>query len=154
MTNTTPLQAGECADVFWAYLAGFVDGEGSISMCQNGPRFIVTNTYLPVLEYIKENLGVGYISEVGKNSPNRTRQCYHFNVGANGMRTILPKLVPYLQEKKELAIRMIAYMNTTTPQTAGIQGAEYYKKREDTKNYFLEEVSRRKQPTLANQGGV
>lgn len=93
-------------------------------------------------------MGFGSVREVGKKNKQRTKRCYNYNTGSNGLRALLPELLPFLREKKELAIRMLAYLDTTTPQTAGLQGQKYYEAREQAKQFFFEEVARRKHPSV------
>ncbi len=126
MGNLKPLPILEQPDTFWAYLAGYVDGEGSITLCMNGPRFIVTNTHKPTLEHISASIGFGTIQEntARGNIERRTRPCYTLNVGANGMRSLLPRLIPFLIEKKERAERMMDYLNamSSNPHSRHIPG--------------------------------
>lgn len=101
----------ELPDTFWAYLAAFIDGEGSIAMCQNGPRLVISNTHLPTMEWIKESLGCGYLTPNGKG----LRQCYNLNFGSNAIRAILPKVIPYLKIKCERSKVLLEYLDTVVP---------------------------------------
>lgn len=101
----------EQPDTFWAYLAAFIDGEGSIAMCQNGPRMIISNTHLPTMEWIKNQLGCGYLSPNGKGP----KPCYNLNFGSNAIRAILPKIIPYLKIKRIRAEVLLEYLETVVP---------------------------------------
>jgi hypothetical protein len=99
-------------DTFWAYFAGFIDGEGSIAMCQNGPRLIVSNTHEPTLDLIMSTIGHGYTGEhTAEPQLNKTKPCYNLNFGINAMKSILPKVIPYLIQKKERAQDMQNFLD-------------------------------------------
>jgi|SRR5215831_6802504 len=100
-------------ETFWAYLAGFIDGEGSVSMCQNGPRLIITNTYLPTLEWIRDTVGAGNIQQVRhKGLGERSKPCYNLNLGSHAAGRILPKVIPYMKVKKARAEILVEYLDT------------------------------------------
>jgi hypothetical protein len=104
-------------DTFWAYLAAFVDGEGSIAMCQNGPRMIISNTHRPTLEWFQQSLDCGYLAQNGKG----TKPCYNLNFGSNAIRAILPKIIPYLKIKRQRAQILLDYLATVVP-----RGGQYH----------------------------
>lgn len=95
-----------------SYLAGFVDGDGSISITQQGDRsfssysvtFRVGNTNREVLEWFQKTTGVGKITEMGMNKnwnrPN-IKQMYNWTVYPTDLRELLPQITPYLIVKKE-----------------------------------------------------
>lgn len=114
MTTVSAYKIRDQPDTFWAYLAGYVDGEGSISICQNGPRFTIANTHLATLEWIRDSMGFGTISERNAKSmlARRTKPCYNLNAGSNGLRAVLPKIIPFLQEKRPQAEAMMEYLAT------------------------------------------
>ena len=101
-----------------SYFAGIVDGEGSIGIAKckgesNGyirqyryrPFFSITNTHLPMLQYLKKHFG-GSIAY----SDERT-QCYNMTFSANKIREILPELIPYLLIKKKQAEIVLEFLN-------------------------------------------
>jgi hypothetical protein len=108
-----PLDVPEQLDTFWAYLAALIDGEGSISMCQNGPRMVIANTDLAVLTHVKDSLQCGYIQEK-KRGVKATKPCYNLSFGSRPMRVILPKIIPFMHIKKRRAKVMHEYLQTVT----------------------------------------
>lgn len=99
----------ELPETFWAYLAAFIDGEGSVTMCQNGPRLVLSNTHKKTLEWIKESLGYGYLQVNGKANPN---PCYNLSFGSNPIRIILPRTIPYMRIKGKRSQVLLDYLST------------------------------------------
>lgn len=96
-----------------SYLAGIIDGEGSISIeiqsksirhnrkCDYySLRLMVVNTHLPLLEWIQNNFG-GTIRK-RKKYENR-RQCYRWNLCSHKAAQVLKECYPYLIIKKNHA---------------------------------------------------
>lgn len=96
------------------------DGEGSIIMWDRGSggrpqlRCTVSNTYFPVLEWIKETVGTGSIvrhihpAEKGYKDSG-TWQCY----GQNAV-GLLEQMLPRLIIKRDKAIEAIASQRVST----------------------------------------
>jgi len=100
-------------ETFWAYLAGFIDGEGSLGVYQSGPRICVSNTHLEVLEWFIRVSGSGVIGKrTGSSQFTATKQCYQLHWQANGCRQILPKIIPFMHEKKERAELLLEYLDS------------------------------------------
>lgn len=95
----------------WDYIAGFIDGEGSIIIKPPRVRIYISNTDKKVLEGIKDFLKCGYVYEVKrKNKPKWKRQ-YGFTIGDHkGCLIILEKLKGKLIIKKELCDDAIKYI--------------------------------------------
>ena len=96
-----------------AYIAGIVDGEGSISIQQNGKHQIahltISNTNLEVLKWIQNKFEEGTIYK-RTLYPNR-KQCYVWQTGAHKViYLILIKLLPYLKIKRNKAIETISFI--------------------------------------------
>lgn len=104
------VETPDLPDTFWAYMAAFIDGEGAVTMCQNGPRLILSNTDLPVLEWFKAKLKCGYIQTL-KKQPNTTKPCYNLNFGSNAIRAVLPKTIPFMHIKQRRAELLMEYLN-------------------------------------------
>jgi len=100
----------ELPETFWAYLAGLVDGEGSMSVYANGPRLSISNTHLPTLEWVRDSLSYGRVWQL-QQSEMATRPCYQWDCGARVMRALLPKILPYLRIKQERAEALLEYMD-------------------------------------------
>lgn len=109
------------------YLAGIIDGEGSIAIeiqsqsvrwnrkCDYySLRLLVINTNMPLLEWIVENFG-GTIRE-RKRVPNR-RICYRWNLFSHNAAAVLAACQPYMIVKKshvEVFLRFAATVNGST----------------------------------------
>jgi hypothetical protein len=104
MKNLTIAQA--------SYIAGFIDGDGTISITQQGDRskssysitFRVGNTNKNVLKWLKKTTGLGKITKMYTSNnwdrPN-IKQMYNWTVYPTEIRVLLPQVLPYLIVKKE-----------------------------------------------------
>jgi len=107
-------------DVEWAYLAGLIDGEGSISIGWNSarrnwsPRLTIYNTSRELLENIRTLLGRGYIVTVNfKNSSfKHNRPVYQFGLSRYfDMIQVLKGVMPYLKLKRKHAELMLKFLH-------------------------------------------
>lgn len=107
------------------YIAGFFDGEGSISIGRRGRvngRWLqllvsITNTDRDVLEMIRATFGFGVICLKDAGRPTRerlrrlaygTRDCYELIWNSRQAESVVRELYPYLRVKKgqaEIALR-------------------------------------------------
>ena len=98
-------------DVEAAYIAGLVDGEGSIRLRQNGDQMSdemnVTNTDRAVLDWLRERLG-GHVVVHAKAGP-RHRQSFRWIATTLRARAILRRLLPYLKVKHRHAEALLAF---------------------------------------------
>ena len=98
-------------ETFWSYLAGIIDGEGSINLVPNGristqPRIDVVNTNMDLLLFVKNRIG-GEIHEK-KLGTKSVKPCFVLYFQShNKVLAILEKTLPYLIIKKEKAIEII-----------------------------------------------
>lgn len=105
---------------FLIWLAGFVDGEGSIGISRvskkdgrisyNRVFFCITNTDKKILEKIRKFFGIGNVKIKKKNpllESNKSRfgkrDCYDFGLGKKQAREVIREIYPYLQVKKRQA---------------------------------------------------
>lgn len=100
-----------------AYIAGFVDGEGSIFATHEKsgasyPRIQVSNTIREPLQLIVDTFG-GRI-HIQKQRGNR-KLCYAWTLCGGATSVVLGKLMPYFIVKKHLAALAIAL--TFVPKT-------------------------------------
>jgi len=106
------------------YLAGIIDGEGSISIeiqsqsirhnrkCDYySLRLLVVNTNLPLLNWIKSNFGGSIKSR--KSIPNR-RQCYTWNLCSHSAAAVLEACEPYMIVKKSHVCVFLQFAATMT----------------------------------------
>lgn len=103
------------SEVSLAYIAGFCDGEGSISIGIKPPRerprrkttrfgFIlqvtIVNTNRQVLEWIREVCGIGSLHHQKTSAPNRLL-CHRFVVTDYAAEQFLRAISPYVRVKQE-----------------------------------------------------
>jgi len=94
-------------DIRW--LAGFVDGDGSIGIFKTVTPtsfgftaiLAVYNTNLRVLHAIKRTYG-GHINESSYN-PKRQKVCYQLKWTGSSARNLISRLLPHLQLKQQVA---------------------------------------------------
>jgi len=102
-----------------AWLAGVIDGEGSISLSKvfdrayrrgffYRPQLLVSNSNRLFLIRIAEIVGEGTVHRAKKGgSGAKTRWEYVASAGV--LRAILPQIIPYLIVKREHALKMLEY---------------------------------------------
>ena len=107
-----PARGIVATDMELAYLAGFFDGEGSISFHEKRPSIIrvtlsISNTASEPIEMIVRVFGgdyhVGYYGAFNRNRIHYRWQC----ASINQTRLILQSLLPYLVVKKAKAIEAL-----------------------------------------------
>lgn len=95
-------------DVQAAYIAGIVDGEGSIQIRQNSFRVTISNTNSDVIEWMKALGGNtdGVIDIAGR------RPVYRWVIGSRqAVETLLRQIEPYMIIKKERARTVLAMID-------------------------------------------
>jgi LAGLIDADG-like domain len=104
------------------YLAGIIDGEGSITLTRNHenehrrPCISIASTDLELLEYIKK-LTTGHISKKKNYNPSRHLNSYSFTIkNKNNVLNILKEVTPYLrvEKKKKRAAWILEYYDKVT----------------------------------------
>lgn len=96
-----------------AWLAGFFDGEGHISVRvklsqrADGVKIQVTNTNHALLERVAEFTGVGYITTRPRQS-EKWRTTYDWHTTGGNAKTILSILLPWLIEKRDRAVEALS----------------------------------------------
>lgn len=100
-----------------AYIAGIIDGEGSIIFLHKNKkrptiRLTVPNTSKALIDWLKRKTGTGSIIEKTGRKQNHSKQfiwsCYSQNA-----KKILEQCLPYLVVKKKLAEKAIKTFNFT-----------------------------------------
>lgn len=124
-------------DVFLAYLAGFIDGEGSIYISRgkklkNGYQYFlclsVNNTDNLVIEEIQEKTG-GCIS-ISPDKRNK-RKLSRLRLYNNQALFVLERIIPFLRVKKNQAILAVDFQKRLSARTLS----------EDDKATFKEKIS-------------
>lgn len=129
-----------------AYAAGFVDGEGCITINRGQPnkyhmsldhnaRVFVTNTNLQVLNLLQENYG-GTIYRLRSKSERGKgwKSCYVWNLGVKNLVGFLKAILPYLVVKQQQALLALEFMaaRKVMPHVLGVHlPDEEITKRED-----------------------
>lgn len=145
----------------WEYIAGFLDGEGSImtntSYGKNGRgkgvRVVLVNTYKPVLEvidtFLKKEGIVGTINLKPNNYGKRwddgchRKPCWQWRIGRKiEVALLLSSLLPYLIIKYDKALEAIAFANRPDPRINTYQTLE---RRQKTSQVMQLWWNRRKQ---------
>ena len=103
----------------WAYIAGILDGEGSIFLEEKENKWgkrnqlvhlSIANTDLDMLEWIKNKLNTGAIHILKPTSLTK-KQCYKWQTGSHKVVcAILIKMLPYLKIKRDKAIKIISFV--------------------------------------------
>lgn len=98
-----------------AYLAGFIDGEGSISIFRSGNRdhcmFNIYNTNELIMLWLKQ-MFEGNVCQL-KRTRNEWKQEYSWYIGPQKASLVLKACLPYLKLKKRHAELFIAYTETS-----------------------------------------
>ena len=91
----------------WEYIAGFVDGEGSIVKRKQIYNLYISQTNFEVLEEIRKFVGCGYIYAIGKRKSHwKDAWLYNAGGGQNTYR-ILSKVIDNLIVKRRLALQVL-----------------------------------------------
>lgn len=95
------------------YAAGFLDGEGTVNLSKTRDfiriQVLFTNSYRPTLEWIAERWAAGiYAVPPGRHGHHwGDKQIWMCVLRAGGVRQFLRDAVPYLQQKRDLAINAL-----------------------------------------------
>ncbi len=103
-----------------AYIAGFVDGEGCISIFRQTvprvsrtvgyrPSVSISNTDKSVLEYIQRLFGGRIYQRAGKHLKSHWKPQYTWNLVATDSVPFLEAILPFLQVKQEQAKLLIKF---------------------------------------------
>lgn len=136
-----------------AYIAGLIDGEGSIMLVKPGHvqaeanlRVTVANTYLPVLEWLTDITGIGRIYQ-HRVDTEKHRASYSWRCHGDGADSLLGQIRPYLRIKAvqaDLALETISRLRVPALKADRTWQAEY---RERMK------AMNKRGPTAASAGG-
>lgn len=131
-----------------AYIAGFVDGEGCISMVRRKyeknpkwnvrytPRVTVTNGNREILEFIQSLFG-GHMSEKKRYS-EKHNTAWNLVISSTKSIYMATELLPYLRLKKPQAQLLIDFYETYTPRKRGRGNFVPEEEMEKRKFYFDE----------------
>ncbi len=118
-----------------AYLAGIIDGEGSIAISPSGsrpsypynlyPRLRVGNTDLGLIEWLANNFGGSY-GKTGTTN-GRHKRLYNWTITGQAAIDLLTTVRPWLLVKQQqawLSCEFWAQRNTTNTRRDGVSGEE------------------------------
>lgn len=132
------------------YVAGLMDGEGSITIGISKPskkkqlkspshwlQVGITNTNRELIGWLYEKFG-GHISD-NSHSPSRKKQrpCWAWRVMSNEAKDFLVSLYPYLRVKKRQAELAIAFQEERSGKTSKTPTEDQIKKRD----WYKKEIS-------------
>lgn len=96
----------------WDYIAGFIDGEGSIVNTQNRVIISISNTHIGVLNEIKKFIGCGHISVYHYN-PQKWKPSGAYKIGKHEeVLHVLENIEDRLIIKKKKAKDTIKFINS------------------------------------------
>ncbi len=84
----------ELPETFWAWLAGFIDGDGCIGCYSGKARVTIAQKDLAPLQYILWMLGYGSIASI------KGQDLYAAAFGPAASRELCRRVLPYLRTKK------------------------------------------------------
>jgi hypothetical protein len=123
MSTDSQLSDSNVVDLAWA--AGFIDGEGCISIHKHKssrnpkyPRFTlrltVSNTKVDVLNQCKEIFGCGTVTLDQLREDKNWKQGYRWTVTCDSASRVLKQLIPYLRVKRRQAETGIEFQSRLT----------------------------------------
>lgn len=133
----------ELTELQKGYIAGIIDGEGSICLTQNhpnehrSPSITVTSTTKEMLFFLQELCG-GHISIV-KKAEGHHKQAWHWSLKGNASIELMTEIYSYLlvPEKYYRAKLIVQEYKKVTPRN-GRYSEEALKKKLDFENRFFE----------------
>jgi hypothetical protein len=87
----------------WKYIAGFFDGEGSITHNGSGYRITIPQTNFSVLNQIANSVGAGHVMRVNKRQKHWRQSWTYFISTQADVSRFLKKIYPYLIVKRSRA---------------------------------------------------
>ena len=105
-----------------AYIAGIVDGEGSISLVKQGknqyhsPLISIASADLELLEWVQKTTGYGTIIKKKNYNPSKHKDSYAINIRYNQAISLLKEIVEFLvitRKKKRAQLILSEYKKVT-----------------------------------------
>lgn len=104
-----------------AYLAGIVDGEGTITLTRThrnrtaSPQLSISSTCFDLLDYVRCVTGCGHVTSKKKSLPHH-RQSWHWQIhSAGNVLRILRDIRPFLRIKAAQADLILSHYKDLTP---------------------------------------
>ena len=86
----------------WNYIAGFFDGEGSLTHNGKGYRVTISQTNFEVLESIRMFSGVGYVIKPAKRKAHWKDNWVYYVARQKDVYSFMMKMKPFLVVKRDL----------------------------------------------------
>ena len=125
-----------------AYLAGIIDGEGTIALTRRNIRerrhaaITIANTDLDMLKWVKNAVGVGNISSKRTYNEKWTPS-YVYNVACQQALSILKQVTPHLKTGKRERARLLLESYTAVTARNGKYTEEQLRKRAELEKKFF-----------------
>lgn len=135
-----------------AYLAGLIDGEGTITLTRKNKDayrrigVTISNTEYPILKWVLKNVGVGEITNK-KSYDSKWTPSYSYQIYSQQALDILKQILPYLQsyKKKRAALALKNYKRLTP------RNGKYSKALLTRRAKFIEDFFKIKTPGLTKR---
>jgi len=99
-------------EVEHAYAAGYIDGEGCITVSGRQCRVMISNTYPYTLHWLKSLFGGTVKSKKDSTRKRNHRSAYYWSISGVDAEDMLTLCMPFMQEKFVQAKTAIEYCNT------------------------------------------
>lgn len=125
-----------------AYIAGIIDGEGSIMLQRfhtnqyPAPCVSIASTTIELLTWLKDTIGYGVIIKKKNYNPEKHKLSYSFVIKHNNAIKLLEDIYPYLviESKRKRAEMIITQYKSLTP-----RNGRYTEEQLAKKEMFYEE---------------
>jgi len=122
----------ELTEIEKSYLAGIVDGEGSIYIAKNGVALTIANTNKTLIDWIdKRTEGYYYVKKQPKEVDST---CYVYYITGKKLSYFLQQIRPYLIVKRKQADIALNYIKTIQSKGKVALPSHILKKRETLRN--------------------
>ncbi len=124
------------AETDYAYLAGIIDGEGTVTIHRQterrkgrtyfsyAPQLTISNTDRIMLESLQNRFG-GNVLKVHPPPNKRWKQGYLLSFRREEILALLPRVIPYLTSKRRKAELLLEYMTTRTKSVESGEGGRF-----------------------------
>lgn len=122
-----------------AYLAGIIDGEGSIMLTRINkneypcPCISISSTDIELLEWVKDKIGAGKINKKKNYNVEKHKTCYTYSIWRDKAIDVMKLISPYLiiNNKRDRAKFIVDNYKTVT-----IRNGRYNEKTRKAKEQF------------------
>ncbi|WP_346893824.1 hypothetical protein [Clostridium sp. UBA871] len=119
-----------------AYIAGIIDGEGSIMLQRfhtnqyPAPCVSIASTTIELLTWLKDTIGYGVIIKKKNYNPEKHKLSYSFIIKQNNTIKLLEDIYPYLiiESKRKRAEMIITQYKSLTPRNGRYTDEQLAKK--------------------------